>query len=57
MICLLYEDDRTQLEAEFFLPGGIGWRLKANQLLQTTDGGKTWATLKAEESLTGVIQK
>jgi hypothetical protein len=35
------EDDRTQLEAEFFLPGGIGWRLKANHLLQITDGGKT----------------
>lgn len=41
------EADQDPIESEFFLPGGIGWRLKANQLLQTTDGGKTWTTLKA----------
>ncbi len=41
------EDDVTPVESEFFLPSGTGWRLKANQLLQTTDGGKTWTALKA----------
>ena len=41
------EDDKNPIESEFFLPGGIGWRLKANQLLKTKDGGKTWTALKA----------
>ncbi len=42
-----WQEEDTPVESEFFLPGGIGWRLKANQLLQTTDGGKTWTVLKA----------
>ena len=42
-----YGKNAKPIESEFFLPGGTGWRLKANQLLQTTDGGKTWITLKA----------
>jgi photosystem II stability/assembly factor-like uncharacterized protein len=41
------EKDRTPVESEFFLPGGTGWRLKANQLLLTTNGGKTWTAVKA----------
>jgi photosystem II stability/assembly factor-like uncharacterized protein len=42
-----WDEDDTPVESEFFLPGGIGWRLKVNQLLQTADGGKTWTTIKA----------
>lgn len=41
------EEDRNLAESEFFLPNGIGWRLNTNQLLHTTDGGKTWRPLKA----------
>lgn len=40
------ETDHVRLQSEFFLPGGIGWRLNAHQILQTTDGGKTWMSLK-----------
>jgi photosystem II stability/assembly factor-like uncharacterized protein len=42
-----WNEDDTPAETEFFLHGGIGWRLKANQLLQTMDGGKTWTPIKA----------
>jgi photosystem II stability/assembly factor-like uncharacterized protein len=39
-------DLMTPTESEFFLDAGIGWRLKTNQLLHTTDGGKTWKAIK-----------
>jgi hypothetical protein len=41
------EDESMPVASEFFLPDGVGWRLKANQLLYTTDSGRTWTNIKA----------